>query len=136
VGINRGARGWGWRIRGERFIRVNDLSEAEMRNDEENPWRNPPQYGPFPKNGIHIDGETFYSQEEIDELYRKRAEATDAYIQKLRERWLATPQGQLCLEFYRKFQEYKEYLESILCQPSTRRCSSPNIASSRRVCAW
>src|SRR5438105_3580120 len=28
----------------------------------------------------------------------------------LREQWLQTPQGQLCLAFYQKFQEYKDYL--------------------------
>jgi hypothetical protein len=82
-----------------------------MPNYLENRWRNPPQYEPFPKQGIQLDGEMYYSQEEINEYYRKRAEASDAYIQGLRERWLATPQGKLCIEFYRKFQEYKEFLE-------------------------
>jgi hypothetical protein len=83
-----------------------------MQNDPENPWLNPPNCEPFPPNGMLLNGEKVYSQAEVDELYRKRAERTAAYLRDQRERWLETPQGKLCLEFYRKFQEYKEYLEA------------------------
>jgi hypothetical protein len=95
----------------ETVMEINNLSEASMQNDLQNPWLNPPQYDPFPRSGILLDGEKFYSQEEINEFYRKRAASVAAYRQSLREEWLATPQGKLCLAFYQKFQEYKEYLE-------------------------
>src|SRR3954453_2832085 len=51
----------------------------------------------------------WYSWEEARELQRR--ESAIHYNKKNREKWEQTPQGQLCLTFYKAFQEYKNYME-------------------------
>lgn len=50
------------------------------------------------------------SQQEAEELDRRRAERQAARQQEAKEEWAQTPEGKLCLELYAKFEEYKKYL--------------------------
>jgi hypothetical protein len=58
-----------------------------------------------------IDGTPVDSADEAQEASQEMTEAHRTWIKEEREKWLAAPQGKLCLEFYRKFQEYRAYLE-------------------------
>lgn len=58
-----------------------------------------------------INGELM-TEIEWEERMRQQKLRAAAYLEKQREEWVKTPQGKLCVEFYRKFQEYKQYLES------------------------
>ena len=49
-------------------------------------------------------GNRWYSAEEVEELQRR-------YSQDIKEKWEQTRHGQLCLAFYRAFQEYKKFVE-------------------------
>jgi hypothetical protein len=60
---------------------------------------------------ISIDGQLVYSAEEALENFRQFKARRENLIREIREEWLATPAGKLCLEAYQKFQEYKAYLE-------------------------
>lgn len=87
-----------------------------MQNDPQNtqPVTPPSDSRPddFPRAGMLVDGQMFRSQKELDDFHRQRAERQAAHRQEQQEKWRLTPQGKLCLEFYQKFQEYKEYLET------------------------
>lgn len=66
-----------------------------------------------PRATVNVRGRWF-AKEEADDAERQYAEMEKAYRKKLREQWMQTPQGKLCLELYEKFQEYKRYLEKNL----------------------
>ncbi len=59
---------------------------------------------------MRIDGRLVHSDEEAREVYLQMRDQRATFVKSIREEWLATTAGKLCVEFYRKFQEYKEYL--------------------------
>jgi hypothetical protein len=67
-----------------------------------------------PKARVNILGK-WYAEEEVEQVHRQNAEREAAYLREQRERWAQTPQGKLCLELYRKFQEYQKYLAEHPC---------------------
>jgi hypothetical protein len=60
---------------------------------------------------MSINGETVHTAEEALAKYRELNEQHERLIRSIREEWLETAAGKLCQEMYRKFQEYKLYLE-------------------------
>jgi hypothetical protein len=77
----------------------------------------------FP-NGMLYDGQKFYSRAKLEEFQREQEERRAAYRRERREKWLETPEGKLCMEFYRKFQEYKDYLEK---HPGAQMCHGSRV---------
>lgn len=69
-----------------------------------------PRHHLDPRANCNIDG-FWYAQEEAEQVMRQNARKRAAYAKKLKEQWLETPQGKLCMAFYQAFQEYKKYLE-------------------------
>jgi hypothetical protein len=59
---------------------------------------------------VLINGEKVYSAAQEEEIRKRSAAHREACDKAERDRWLATRQGQLCLEFYQKFQEYKAHV--------------------------
>jgi hypothetical protein len=53
----------------------------------------------------------WYTAEEAAELQRRFDISQAVYRKQIRDNWERSPQGQLCLTFYRAFLAYKEYLE-------------------------
>lgn len=67
---------------------------------------------PFGTPGtIHFDNGWYYP-DEIEAAKQQQREAMQAaYRQEIKDKWLATEQGKLCMAFYEAFQAYKEFLE-------------------------
>ena len=62
---------------------------------------------------VHVEG-FWYAKEEVEQVLRQNERKRAAYKKKLRETWLETEQGKLCMAFYQAFQEYTQYLEEHL----------------------
>ena len=66
-----------------------------------------------PKAQVNILG-FWYAKEEVEQVQRQNERRQAAYRKQLREKWVETEQGKLCLAFYEAFQTYKKYLEEHL----------------------
>jgi hypothetical protein len=62
---------------------------------------------------VNVEG-FWYAKEEVEQVLRQNERKRAAYKKKLRETWLETEQGKLCMAFYQAFQEYRQYLEEHL----------------------
>jgi hypothetical protein len=82
-----------------------------MQNDPTNSGQEAAVGAQSDVNYLTIDGKPVDSAEEAPEASQEMTTAHRQWIKEVREKWLAAPQGRLCLEFYRKFQEYRRYLE-------------------------
>lgn len=79
---------------------------------QESKQPNPPDWDDdFAKNGAVIDSVFYPTREKAVEAYWRRRELRLAGLRRERESWEQSPAGKLCLDLYRKFQEYKAYLE-------------------------
>lgn len=58
-----------------------------------------------------IDGQMVHTPEEALENYRKFKAMRERVMREIRDRWLQSPGGKLCAEMYRKFEEYRAYLD-------------------------
>ena len=63
-----------------------------------------------PKATVNING-FWYAEEEVEQVQRQNAARRAAYEKDMKEKWLQTQQGKLCMAFYEAFQEYKTFLE-------------------------
>jgi hypothetical protein len=63
-----------------------------------------------PRANCNIEG-FWYAQEEAEQVIRQNERKRAAHAKKLKEKWLETQQGKLCMAFYQAFQEYRKYLE-------------------------
>jgi hypothetical protein len=72
-----------------------------------------PRHHMDPRAEVNILG-FWYAKEEVEEVKRQNARQQAAYAKKLRETWLETEQGKLCMIFYQAFQDYRKYLEKHL----------------------
>jgi len=73
-----------------------------------------------PEAKAYLRGVGYFAEHEIEEARQQRAEQFEQHIQAMRGLWERTPQGQLCLQLYKKFMEYKEHLAS---NPVARICA-------------
>ncbi len=89
-----------------------------MENKEETKPMIQPRHHTDPRATVNLAG-LWYAPEEVEEVKRQNAERRAQYRRDMKERWVRTPEGKLCLELYTKFQEYKQYLEENL--PARRR---------------
>ena len=86
------------------------VDSAENCNDSQPNGHDAEAAQPDRQFPISIDGKMCYTAEEARKARRERAEQRARFVRKLREDWLDTPQGRLCVEFYKKFREYEAYL--------------------------
>ena len=66
-----------------------------------------------PKAQVNIHG-FWYAKEEVEQVDRQNARRRAAHEKNIREKWLETTQGKLCMAFYQAFQEYRKFLEQNL----------------------
>lgn len=66
---------------------------------------------PVRGQAVSIDGKMVYLSAQEHEQLRRVGESHSAFARYKREKWLETAGGRLCLEFFRKFQEYRAYME-------------------------
>jgi len=62
--------------------------------------------GPF----VKVD-DKYYRAEDMDALHKQMEEDHREYLRRRYEGWLQSPPGLLCAEFYKKFHEFKRYME-------------------------
>ena len=94
-------------------IEDNTLKERDMEDDPQKTNRGiPPKWGEdFAKNGAYINGVFYKTREEAADAHWRAEDEFNARTRRWREEWAQSPEGKLCLDFYRSFQEYKAYLE-------------------------
>jgi hypothetical protein len=66
-----------------------------------------------PKAQVRVDGELYARDEVEDVLRQKKAQQVEriaSYQKRMREKWLETEQGKLCLALYQAFLQYKKFL--------------------------
>jgi hypothetical protein len=66
-----------------------------------------------PRAQVNIQG-FWYAKEEVEQVDRQNARRRAAHEKNMREKWLETEQGKLCMAFYQAFQEYRKFLEQNL----------------------
>lgn len=66
-----------------------------------------------PRAQVNIHG-FWYAKEEVEQVDRQNARRRAAHEKNMREKWLETRQGKLCMAFYQAFQEYRKFLEQNL----------------------
>jgi len=66
-----------------------------------------------PRAQVNIHG-FWYAKEEVEQVERQNARGRAAHEKNMREKWLETTQGKLCMAFYQAFQEYRKFLEQNL----------------------
>lgn len=70
-----------------------------------------------PKANFNILG-FWYAEEEVEQVHRQNAARQAAYEKDMKDKWLRTEGGKLCMAFYEAFQQYKTHLEE---HPPARR---------------
>lgn len=63
--------------------------------------------GPF----VKVD-DKYYRAEDMDAVHQQMEEEHQEYLRGRYENWLQSPPGLLCAEFYKKFHEFKRYMET------------------------
>ena len=84
-----------------------------MENQEETKAIIRPRHHTDPRATVNLSGD-WYAPEEVEQVERQDAQRRAEYERDMKELWVQTPEGKLCLELYAKFQEYKQYLEENL----------------------
>ena len=87
-----------------------ELAEREIR----------PRVKGDPLAEVCYDGQMF-SREEVTELKRRHHVSLEANKRSMKNKWLETEGGRLCIAFFQAFQVYKDYLaKNILADPKAR----------------
>jgi hypothetical protein len=94
-------------------VKTGNHREDEQPKPEEQPPEQPYIEGRLENDGIatwNILGR-WYREDEVEQVHRQNKEREAKWVREQKAIWAETPQGQLCLELYQKFCEYKKYLD-------------------------
>ncbi|HKV91559.1 MAG TPA: hypothetical protein VJW20_03305 [Candidatus Angelobacter sp.] len=83
-----------------------------------------PREATDPKATVNILG-LWYAPEEVEQVERQNAAREAAYEKEMKEKWLETTEGKLCMSFYEAFQQYRKYLEEN--PPARRRADGAEV---------